>query len=189
MYSKEEVQSELNKLKWESPEKFKNNQKDASGKYFLFRGHDRFEDNILQTQGLVHLTPFFNTAASLFRFKLSLHYVNFPPNCFFISVYTGGKDNKFYPDETLEDVFKGQKADNGVPVNEITMFDEKKHFETKKNDDNHKITTYIVKFENALRKDSAKIAEVSDTLKEMLRINKKIDVNQIAAMSEHHQKY
>lgn len=188
MYSKEEVQSELNKLKWESPEKFKNNQKDASGKYFLFRGHDIFEDNIFQTPGLVHLTPFFNTAASL-RFKLSLHYINFPSNCFFISVYTGGKNNKFYPDETLEGVFKGEKIDNGVPINEITLFDEIKHFETQKNEDNQKITTYIVKFEKALRKDSAKIAKISDTLKEILKINKKIDANQIATMLEYNQKY
>ena len=82
-----------------------------------------------------------------------------------------------------------KKIDNGVPINEITLFDEIKHFETQKNEDNQKITTYIVKFENALRKDSAKIAEISDTLKEMLKINKKIDANQIATMLEHNQKY
>ena len=188
MYSKVEVLAELNKLSWSLPEKFKNNQKDSVGNYLLFRGHDRFEDDITLHQGLIHLTPFFNIAASLFRFKLSLNYINFPPNYFFISVYTGGKNNKFYPDETLEEVFTGKKADMGVAISDILTFDESKHFETQKHDDNKKITTYLLKFENPLRKDSAKIAEISDVLKQMLQANKKIDTKQMIAIAKQDQK-
>ena len=188
MYTQEEVLAELNKLSWDSPENFRNNQKDTSGKYLLFRGHDLFEDNVFQTKGLVHLTPFFNVACSIFRFKLSMNYTNFPPRYFFISIYTGGKDNKFYPDGTLEDVVKGEQPDNGVSISEIAVFDEVKHFETRKMEDNTKITTYIVKFENALRKDCVKIAKISDTLKDMLITNKKTNTNQIL-MIERQQNY
>ena len=190
MYSKEEIQAELDKLNWQTaPNNYINNCKDVSGNYLLFRGHDRLEDNVFQTAGLVHLTPFFNTAASIFRFKLSKNYQDFPPRYFFISVYAGGKQNKFYPDETLEYVVKGETIDSGVHIDSINDFDKVLHFETAKLPENTKISTYIVKLENPVRKDSLKIAEISDKLKEMLRANKKPEPEMIMRMEQQKRDY
>lgn len=182
MYTAEEILAELNKLNWNTPERFRNNQKDSSGNYFLFRGHGTLEDDNFATPGLVHLTPFFDVASSLMRFKLSASYLNFPVNYCLVSVYTGGKENKFYPDETIEYVLKGKQADNGNHIDNITIFDKDKHFETKKNPDNQKIATYIVKFESFFDKDKCKIAEISNSLKEILQTNKK--TNQITISNQ-----
>lgn len=46
----------------------------------------------------------------------------------------------------------------------------------------------MLKFENPLRKDSAKVAEISDVLKQMLQANKKIDTKQMIAIAKQDQK-
>lgn len=44
MYTKEEIQEELDKQNWEKPELFWQNKKTSDGKYLLFRGHDVLDD-------------------------------------------------------------------------------------------------------------------------------------------------
>ena len=104
-----------------------------------------------------------------------MHYKNFPPNLAFVSVYTGGTNNKFYPDETLEFVLAGKEKDNGEKIDTITNFDKNKHFETALTKENKKIATYLYKFTKSLDKDSVMIAKLEDgsKLMQMLKENQK----------------
>ena len=183
MYTKEEIQEELDKQNWEKPELFWQNKKASDGKYLLFRGHDvlddtstlRYEDKNGGKTYLVHASPIFKVATSPWKFKASINYKNFPPNMAFVSVYTGNSENKFYPDETLEYVLAGKEKDNGEAVDNITNFDENKHFETALNANNKKLATYIYKFTQGMNKDSVMIAKLDENSKlmEMLQTNQK----------------
>ena len=183
MYTKEEIQEELDKQNWEKPELFWQNKKASDGKYLLFRGHDvlddtstlRYEDKNGGKTYLVHASPIFKVATSPWKFKASINYKNFPPNMAFVSVYTGNSENKFYPDETLEYVLAGKEKDNGEAVDNITNFDENMHFETALNANNKKLATYIYKFTQGMNKDSVMIAKLDENSKlvEMLQTNQK----------------
>lgn len=183
MYTKEEIQEELDKLNWEAPNIFWQNKKTSSDEYLLFRGHgildDRSTINYKNRNGenthLVHLTPIFKVATSPWKFKLSINYQNFPPNMAFVSVYKGSNENKFYPDETLEDVIAGKREDDGENIGNITTFDETNHFETALNPSNVRLATYIYKFTQIMDKDSVMIARLDEGSKliEMLQTNQK----------------
>ncbi|MDR1026390.1 MAG: hypothetical protein LBL47_03225 [Lactobacillus sp.] len=183
MYTKEEVQEELDKQNWEKPELFWQNKKTSDGKYLLFRGHGVIDDTSTQhykdengdNTHLVHATPIFKIATSPWKFKASINYQNFPPNMAFVSVYSGSDKNKFYPDETLEAVLAGKEVDNGEKIDSITNFDDTKHFETALNAGNNKIATYLYKFTQGMDKDSVVIAKLDENSKlmEMLQTNQK----------------
>ena len=183
MYTKEEIQEELDNMSWEAPNIFWQNKKTSSGEYLLFRGHgildDRSTINYKNRNGenthLVHLTPIFKVATSPWKLKLSINYQNFPPNMAFVSVYTGSNENKFYPDETLEDIIAGKREDNGEKIDNITIFDETNHFETALNPNNKKLATYIYKFTQGINKDSVMVARLDENSKliEMLKTNQK----------------
>lgn len=180
MYTKEEVQEELNKQSWEKPELFWQNRKATDGNYLLFRGHGVIDDTSVlnhykndneETAHLVHASPIFKITTSPWKFKLSLNYQNFPANMGFVSVYAGSDNNKFYPDETIEDVVAGKREDKGEKIDSITTFDENKHFETSLNDDNKKIATYLYKFSQGMNKDSVVITRLDEESKLMKMLN------------------
>ena len=183
MFTKEEIQEELDSLNWEVPELFWQNKKTSAGEYMLFRGHDILDDKSTQNYvgkngenaHLVHLTPIFKVATSPWKFKLSSKYQNFPPNMAFVSVYCGSNENKFYPDETLEDVIAGKREDDGESIADISVFDDKNHFETALNPNNIKFATYIYRFTQGMNKDSVQIAKLDENsrLAEMLQTNQK----------------
>ncbi len=183
MFTKEEIQEELDKQNWEKPILFCQNHKASDGKYLLFRGHDviddastqRYQNENGQEISLIHASPIFKAVVSPWKFKASMHYKNFPPNLAFVSVYTGGTNNKFYPDETLEFVLAGKEKDNGEKIDTITNFDKNKHFETALTKENKKIATYLYKFTKSLDKDSVMIAKLEDgsKLMQMLKENQK----------------
>lgn len=183
MYTKAEIQEELDKQNWKKPELFWQNEKTSGGKYLLFRGHDVIDDTLTQRYAdkngenthLVNATPIFEVTTSPWKFKASINYQNFPPNMAFVSVYVGNSENKFYPDETLEYVLAGKEKDCGEPIDNITNFDKTKHFETALNANNKKLATYIYKFTQGIRKDSVMIAKLNEDSKlmEMLQTNQK----------------
>lgn len=199
MFTKEEIQEELDKQNWEKPELFWQNKKTSDGKYLLFRGHGVIDDTSTQhyenANGnkveLIHASPIFKTVTSPWKFKVSQNYQNFPPNLGFVSIYTGGAENKFYPDETLEFVLAGKEQDNGEKIDTITNFDENKHFETALMEDNKKIATYLYKFTQGMNKDSVMIAKLDDESKlmQMLKTNQKTkDNTMFSSMAQNHQK-
>ena len=183
MFTKEEIQKELDKQNWEKPELFWQNKKTSDGKYLLFRGHGVIDDTSTQHYknengdniNLIHASPIFKAVTSPWSFKASMNYQNFPANLGFVSVYTGGTENKFYPDETLEYVLAGKEKDNGEKIDAITTFDETKHFETALTKENKKIATYLYKFTKGMDKDSVMIAKLEDgsQLMQMLKTNQK----------------
>lgn len=187
MFTKEEIQEELDKQNWEKPELFWQNKKTSDGKYLLFRGHGVIDDTSTQRSqnengseiSLIHASPNFKTVTSPWSFKASINYQNFPANLAFVSVYSGGANNKFYPDETLEFVLAGKEKDNGEKIDAITTFDEVKHFETALTKENKKIATYIYKFTKGIDKDSVMIAKLDDNSKlmQMLKTNQKLKNN------------
>lgn len=183
MFTKEEIQKELDNQHWEKPELFWQNKKTSDGKYLLFRGHGVIDDTSTQHYknengdniSLIHASPIFKAVTSPWSFKASMSYQNFPANLGFVSVYTGGAENKFYPDETLEYVLAGKEKDNGEKIDAIATFDETKHFETALTKENKKIATYLYKFTKGMDKDSVMIAKLEDgsQLMQMLKTNQK----------------
>jgi hypothetical protein len=149
-YPNEDIQKELDKLKWMSKPEFENVYYQAPNwaknpPYYLFRTYG-FPSDEVQTDGLVH-----GSAVVLWnkfsRVKLSQTIKNFPnmPSCL-VKVYAGSKDNVFYQDETLEDVFYGYSQHPGESAQNVKQFNEKDHFET--NVVNNKLLKiFILKFD------------------------------------------
>ncbi len=199
MFTKEEIQKELDNQHWEKPELFWQNKKTPDGKYLLFRGHGvvddtathRYENENGAPINLIHASPNFKTVTSPWSFKASMNYQNFPANLGFVSVYIGSADNKFYPDETLEYVLAGKEKDNGERIDTIIHFDEVKHFETALTKENKKIATYLYKFTKGMDKDSVMIAKLEDDSKlmQMLKTNQKQKTNTLfTSMAQNSQK-
>ncbi|MBP5161153.1 MAG: hypothetical protein ILP11_03825 [Alphaproteobacteria bacterium] len=165
-YTKEEIQTALNKLNWQEPTHFRNNQKQPDGSYLLFRVHGIWNDEATTRlpKGVVHLTPIFDLAVFP-RQNLSECHLNFPTKTrlMLLSVYKGSPDNIFYGDSQLAN------STNGASIGQITAFNKRDHYETNKLPENVKIATYITEGMGSL----LRIALVSPELEDMIKTNER----------------